>query len=375
MSSAVDLASKVLAALAGLLGLAGYVLVLGATILWFRLNEVGLPNEVPISLAGRQELIAIGARAVAVWLLLVVVLGGLAAWIITGDPERRRFERREAALALAVTVSAVIALEGPVRLLVVLPGTVALVTAIWSWWKWPSTEAVTASVLPLGVGLGLAFALYGIHGNGLAEAAGATFIFGALVLLAPPLQQWRARQEANRAAIAQITVKAQASNGCAKNAPDGNPLIKALERHGRPESHSGTVLWIRRVALGLVALLILGVIAVASQVERDENFHQAVVSLTNGDCVVGTYVVRGGEQIVLAQPSLAREEEEEEEGKRVPQPRIMAIPTKEVLKVQVYGKASEGTDLVRDAGCANYPDLVQPKKEDGNDASPGSDAS
>lgn len=373
MNGAVDLASKVLAVLAALLGLAGYVLVLGATILWFRLDEVGLPHEVPVSLAGRQELIAIGAQAVAVWLLLVVVLGGLVAWIVTGDPERRHFERREAALALAVTVSAVLALDSPAPGFVALPCLVALGTAVGSWWKWPSTEAVTAAVLPVVVGLGLAFALSSIHGNGLAEAAGATFIFAALLLLAPSLQRWRARQEANRAAIAQIKVKAQISKwGAKEDAPDEeSPLVKALDPQRRAEDQSSTVLWIRRIALGLVALLILGVIAVASQVERDENFHPALVSLTNGDCVFGTYVVRGSEQIVLAQPSLEHEEREEEEGnEKIPQPRITTIPTTEVLEVQVFGESSEGTDLMLDAGCTNPPSLVRPKKEGGDKKTP-----
>jgi len=380
MNDPVDLASKVLAVLAALLGLAGYVLVLGATILWFRLDEVGLPHEVPVSLAGRQELIAIGAQAVAVWLLLVVVLGGLVAWIVTGDPERRHFERREAALALAVTVSAVLALDSPAPEFVALPCLVAFGTAVGAWWKWPSTDAVTAAVLPLVVGLGLAFALDRIHGNGLAEVAGATFIFGALLLLAPSLQRWRARQEANRAAIAQINVKEQVSQeAVGKDSPEEdkeNPLVKALEPQRRAERHSSAVLWTRRIAIGLVVLLVLGVIAVASQVERDENFHSALVSLANGDCVVGTYVVRGSEQIVLAQPSLEREEQEEEEGnEEVPQPRITTIPTKEILEVQVYGESSEGTDLTLDAECANPPNLVRPKKEGSGKAPSGADAS
>lgn len=149
MNNAVDLASKVIAALAALLGMAGYVLVLGAAILWLRLQQVDLPPEVPVSLAARPELIAIGAQAVAVWALLVAVLGGLAAWIVTGDPQRRRFERREAGLALGVTISALLALDSTAPLTVLLPVLVAVCTAVMAVYYWPSVDAVTAVVLPI----------------------------------------------------------------------------------------------------------------------------------------------------------------------------------------------------------------------------------
>jgi len=373
VNDAVDLASKVLAVVTALLGLAGYVLVVGATILWFRLDEAGLPHEAPISLAGRQELIAIGAQAVAVWLLLAVVLGGLAAWIVSGSPERRRFGRSEAALAIAVTVSALLALDSPMPGFVLLPCCVALGMAFGAWWKWPSAEVVIAAVLPVVVGLGLAFALSMVHGNGLVEAVGATLIFGALLWWAPSLQQWRARHEANQAAIAQIKVQAQVSESTSETA-DEDPLVKALDQPGRAESQSSAVTWVRRSALSLVALLVLGMIAVASQLQHDENFHEAVVSLTNGDCVVGTYVVRGSEQIVLAQPSLDHEQKEEEaaaEKGETFQPRITAIPTKEVLEVQVYGDSNAGGDLVPDEGCLDPRSLVKPKEEGGGNSSAG----
>lgn len=356
MNDVVDLATKVLAALAALLGLAGYVLVLGATILWFRLDQAGLPHEVPISIAQREELIAIGAQAVAIWLLLVVVLGGLAAWIVNGDPERRRFGLGEASLAITITVSAVLALDSSAPGLVALPCFVVLVVAGGAWFMWPSTETVVAAILPAVVGLGLAFALAAVHGNGFAQAAGATFIFGALLLVAPTLQRWRARQEANRAAIDQIGVRAQVLGA---GAGEDDPVAEALARGGAA-GRSGAVLWIRRIALGLVSLLILGVVTVASQVERDENFHEALVGLANGDCVVGTYIVRGSDQIVLARPSLAEGSEVNKE--RDPQPRITAIPTKEVLELQVYGKPEEGVELARDIGCLDSSILVRPKQ-------------
>ncbi|HET9676719.1 MAG TPA: hypothetical protein VFP21_04335 [Solirubrobacterales bacterium] len=367
MSNALDLASKVLAVLAALLGLAGYVLVLGAAILWFRLDDAGLPHEVPISLAGRQELIAIGAQAVAVWLLLAVVLGGLAAWIVSGDPERRRFGHREAALAVAVTVSTVLGLGSAAPGVAAVPSAVVVVFAILACKAWPSAEAVVAAVLPVAVGLGLAFALSTLHGNGVAEAVGVTLIFGALFLLAPSLQRWRARQEANRIAIARIEARERRSgNPAHAGTPEEHPLVKALNAHRRKDGPSA-VLWIRAVGIGAVALLVLGAIAIASQVERDQNFHQALVSLANGDCVTGTYIVRGSEQIVLAQASLEGEEDEREKGKKTP--RITTIPTNEVIEVQVFGRSEEGADLKLDVGCGENHPLVRPAKPQGSETS------
>jgi hypothetical protein len=358
MDNAVDLVSKVLTVLGALLGLAGYVLVLGATILWFRLDLAGLPHETPISLASRQELIAIGAQAVAVWVLLTVLLGLLAAWIAVGDPKSRRFGNREAALAITVTASAVLALDSSATPLVWLPILAVAVVAIGGLSTWPEVtiEEIATPLLPALAGLGLGFALSMVPGNGVPEALGATLIFGALLVRAPHLQQWRARQEANQAAIAQVEAKAQLDErGREPTESENDPLVRALEQR-LPEAGSPSgVRWVRRIAVAIVVLLVLGVVAVASQIQRDEDFHRALVSLVNGDCVKGTYVVRGSEQIVLAQPE---KDGDEDEDKAVPPYRITTIPAKEVLEVQIYGKSIEGAPLKSDIACGESRPLV-----------------
>lgn len=187
-----------------------------------------------------------------------------------------------------------------------------------------------------------------VHDNGVATAVGATFIFGVLVLLAPSLQRWRAQQEINQTALAQLKVQQQTSD---RDPSADVPLAAALEQQGRGRTRSAIVIWIERVGVVSVTLLVLGVIAVASQVERDEDFHKALVSLTNGDCIKGTYIARGNEQIVLAQPNVRRNDKRS---------RITTIPTKEVLEVQIYGKSIEGEDLAPDEGCAHSADLVRP---------------
>jgi hypothetical protein len=139
-------------------------------------------------------------------------------------------------------------------------------------------------------------------------------------------------------------------------------LVRALkQRLPETESPSG-VRWVRRIAIAIVALLVLGIVAVASQIQRDEDFHRALVSLANGDCVKGTYVIRGNEQIVLAQP----EKDGEDGDKAVPPYRITTIPTKEVLEVQIYGKSIEGAPLRGDVACGESRPLVIPaaKKEE-----------
>lgn len=355
---ALDLATKVVGVLAAVLGTAGYVLVLGAAILWVRLQGVDLPPEVPVSLASRGELIALGAQAVAVWLLLLLVLGGLAAWIVTGDPGRRRFGYAEASLALTVTVSTLLAFEGD-RWWTIIPAAIAVAyTCYGVWCYWPSLDTVTAVMLPIaaGAGLGLLLELFN-NRSGFATAAGAAAIFATLMLLTPKLQQWRVRQEANRKALAQIEVEGW------KGSEENDPLklLTAALRQGPDQRRSPAVLWIRRIAFASLALLALGIVSVASQLDHDKNFHKALVSLVNGDCIEGTYVVRGSDQIVIGDPNLLDSEPGDS--------RIATIPVSQVLDVQVYGKELDGIELERDELCAEHVSqvLVRPAKEDGKE--------
>ncbi|HEX6753661.1 MAG TPA: hypothetical protein VF093_08780 [Solirubrobacterales bacterium] len=343
--NAIDTITKIVGVLAAILGTAGYVLVLGAAILWVRLQDVDLPPEVPVSLATREELIAMGAQAVAVWLLLLVALGSLAAWIVTGDPGRRRFGYAEAGLALSVTVATLLALEGD-QPWTIAPAAIAVAYVAGGAWRyWPSLDAVTAVVLPVtaGAGLGAALALLN-NRNGFATAAGASFIFGVLVLLTPQLQQWRARQEANRHALAQLK---------AEKAEALKPLADALEK-GPGQHRPPAIVWIGRAAAASLALIALGIISVGSQLDHDENFHKALVSLTNGDCIEGTYVVRGADQIVIGHSNVLDHDSEDA--------RIATVPLAEVLEVQVYGASLDGVDLSRDKLCKEHEEevLVRP---------------
>jgi len=343
MIRVLDSVSKVLGLLAALLGLAGYVIIIGSAILWLRLGEVHLPPEVPVALATREELIVLGAKAVAVWLALAAALVGLGTWIVTGDPERRRFGYGEASLALTMTLSTLLALATDRPGLLALPGSAAIIVVIGALVAWPSLEAVGAAVLPAFVGTTLAVALAAMdNGNDAATAIGATAIFVVLTLATPWLQTWRSREEANRAARVRLEIEDKADETRLA------PLIAALGGEGHPRP--SLLAWVQRGAIAALILVLIGAAAVASQLDRDENFHKALVSLANGDCLVGTFVTRGTDQLVIA-----------EAGSESAHRRVTVIPAKEILEVQVYGSLIDGKELERDKGCMSHDDrLVEP---------------
>ncbi|HEY2714680.1 MAG TPA: hypothetical protein VGI73_00510 [Solirubrobacterales bacterium] len=352
MSAAADLATKVAGALAAILGLAGYVLLLGAAIMWLRVHAAGLPPDVPVSLAAHEELIVIGAQAVGVWVALLLVFGGLGAWIVVGDPAERRFGYPEAALALAVALSVLFAFDLDLPWLLLLPGLAVAIVAVAMFVIWPSLEIVSAALVPIAFAVALGAALaYLSPGNEAASSAGAVLIFGALVLLAPALQRWRAHQEATLNAVARL--KAQPRE-------EDEALIAALEENPS-QQRPKAVVWTERIALGALFFVVLGVIAVTSQVDKQSDFHKALVSLSNGDCLEGTYVARGGEQLVIAQPSASEGDGTKEEERT----RLAVVPVSEILEVQIYGEREEGQPLSDSAECKGVADvLVRPKPGD-----------
>jgi hypothetical protein len=359
MNGALDLASKVVGLLAALLGLAGYVLVIGATIVWLRLKEAHLPSEAPIALAGREELIATGAQAVAIWLILAVLFGCLAVWIAVGDPGRRRFGKAEALFAIVVTTSAAFALDSAWSpWLVALPGLVAGGTAVACWLRRPPLEAALSALVPAAAGLLVAFAVWRLGKNGFADAFGEALIFTVLMVAAPWLQHTRARWEANRAAIAQLEPGGKAEG------TRGKTELRLLEELRRPRAAGGgprSIVWMRGIAIGALALLVIGGIAVASQVDREENFNRGVLLLANGECVSGTYIVRGDEQIVLAQAKNGEKQEGSSTSRRV-----ATFPTEEVSEVQIYAKSAAGYPLGAEKDCGHDPAMKALAKDAGD---------
>jgi hypothetical protein len=349
MNGVADLATKIIGVFAALLGLAGYVLVVGAAVLWLRLDHVHLPTSVVIASAAREELIATGAQAVAVWIAFVSVLVLLATWIANanGGRKHRRFGYREAALALALTVSTLLAEDSSAPGLVAIPAVAAFIAiaavAVAAIVLRRPFETVATIAIPalLAIGLGFALANVGLV-NDLAASIGATLIFGLLVFLTPLLQGEVTGRKANRDALEQLEVIE-----AGEEEPDRNlrPVVAAL---AGAESRLPALNRLEQIGVGLLALLLLGVIAVTSQINREQDFHRVLLSLTNGDCVKGTFIARGNEQIVIGQPGKSEDD---------PEGRISLIPASEVLETQVYGKPSEGPDLKPPWNCARNDDV------------------
>lgn len=358
MNGAADLATKIIGVFAALLGLAGYVLVVGAAVLWLRLDHVHLPTSVVIASAAREELIAVGAQAVAVWIAFVSVLVFLATWIANGGRKHRRFGYREASLALALTVATLLAQDSSAPGLVAIPAVAALIAIGAAILLRRPLETVATIAIPalLAIGLGFALANVGLI-NDLAASIGATLIFGSLVFLTPLLQGEVTGREANQDALEQLKViEAEESE------PDRNlrPVTAAL---AGAESRLPALNRLEQAGVALLALLALGVIAVTSQINHEKDFHRVLLSLTNGDCVQGTFIARGNEQIVIGQPG---KNEDDPEG------RISLIPASEVLETQVYGKPGEGSDLKPPWNCARNDDVhVHPADPPKNGSSSG----
>jgi hypothetical protein len=327
VGNAVDLVTKIAAALAAVLGLVGYVLVLGAAVLWLQLRQEGLPRVVPVSIAAHEELMVVGAQALAMWVVLLAVLGGLATWIASGDPERRRFGYWDALFALAISLATVFAFDASSDWkwwLAAMPLGTALVLVVVAICYWPSRDTVAAALIPIGfaVGLGAALAFLG-NGNEVASSAGAVVIFGTLVILAPTLQRWRTGTKNTQTAISRIEQE------------ERGRLVEALKTDTVDDTPVAIV-WIKRIALGVSVLLVLGVIAVTSQVEKHDDFHKAVVELKNGQCATGDYVTASDDKVVLAQPRFKKADNEKEEEDDEDETRLALIPTDEILEVQLF---------------------------------------
>jgi hypothetical protein len=334
----VDLVTKAVGVLAGILGLAGYVLLLGAAILWLRLNQVELPTDVPVSMASREELLTIGAQAVAVWVILVGAVGALAGWIITGTSNTRPFGPVQAILALSLAPAMLLGL-GTWPPLLILPAAAVVVAVFASLKLWTSSDEVAALLIPaaVAVAVGAALSLFD-NGNRMALTLGVVLIFGALAVLATRLQEWREVEE--RTAEAKALMDRLSSRE--ETPPDLEVVAAALER-GSGQARPPVLVWIKRVGLILLALFVLGSISIASQVDSNRDFHQARVRLSDGACLAGAYVARGSDSLIIGQPARGQNAQSEA--------RITTIPTGKIEEVQVYGKPADAIDLERHDPC------------------------
>jgi hypothetical protein len=316
-TGALALVAQVVPLLAGLLGLAGYVLVLGATVLWLRLAQAHLPTEVPVSLASHDELIAMGAQALAVWVVLVAVLAGLVAQVLS--EERRARHRPVVDLVLGMALAgSILAAEGATRILWVLPGLAVALVAFAILVYRPSGDALWRTLAPAASGGVLVWAVWRLAETQRAVTlAGAAIMLVVVLIAVPELRTRHKRRVGTEDALAKLAA-------IKKPNPDEERLIADLRQRARPASRRGRLATrLRWAALAAAALLLMGGIAVASQLERKANFRAAFVSLDTGRCVVGTYLGRNDSEVVLGAPSGDY------------RARVVEIPAERVLELQI----------------------------------------
>lgn len=333
-----DVVTQIVSVAAAVLGAAGYVLALGAAVLWLRLHDAKLPTEVPLALASREELIVMGAQALALWLLLATVAAVLAIrWIDRSETDRWV---EVLSFLVGVTLAAAVAYAGDADLGWWFPIAVAaLATIVFTaglvLYR-PATDLLE-SLLPVAVGVALVWGVFQLAD----ENRGKTLAFAGLTIAAvlravPALHELRLRRAANAAALLRLEALQRAPPP-AGQPPEAqgtvNTLIASLrERPGGTASTGagggrGALRWI---AAGVVALLALGTLAVASQLDRKHDFRHIVVTLMSGRCLTGTYLTRGPASLVLA-----------DLGPR----RAVVIPLKAVRTSQLNGARGTVQDL------------------------------
>ena len=329
-SRGLDIVAQVVSVGVGVLGATGYVLVLGAVVLWLRLADAQLPTEIPVSLASRQELIVIGAQALALWLLLAVGIAVLTMRGLDADPVQREVGLIALLASVLLSCGLIAARDAGLGGLAVAPALVLLGVVAGAIYHRAPRAALEA--LPA-VAVGVA-TVYGLRALA-QDSRWVTLLAAVVTVLAvpfavPTLRERRTRREANEAALAHLEALRVAKP---ELAPELCATVEALiaelrQRVGAPATAARSLQRsLRWLAYGALALVGLGVVAVASQLDGNHNFRNVVVSLSDGRCLVGTYLARDADHLVMA---------DEPVGKSVPA-RAVVIPAAWVRDVQVDG--------------------------------------
>ncbi len=361
---ALQVFGQLVSALVAVLGATGYILVLGAIVLWIRLGEAGFSKEVPLSFASREEMLVLGAQALAVWLVLALALVALAARLMTTRALSRRDTVVDVALGVSVSIATQAAIDRTAIEVTLAVGLVPLAAITWvligALRIRPPAAVWIAPLLAAGVGVMLPLTvdqLGDVRGPGTVLTAWAAFI--VVLLSLPSLRAQRRQIAANAAAINRLEMERAdiADPPAGAVVPDPaplaaiNPLLAALRDRLATDNRR---FWLRGVSVGLAGLLMLGGIAVASQFEKKHLFRTAFVSLNTGRCVKATYISRNKENVVLGDQQrfehndgVFKLDEDDEPIRRDPAPpnQVVAVPVSEVLEIQVRDPTDEGVPM------------------------------
>jgi hypothetical protein len=341
-SAAMGLITQLVPLLVGVLGLAGYVLVLGAAVLWLRLTEARLPTEVPISLASREELIVMGAQALALWLVLVAVLAILVTQVFDDGESIRPRTLVDLVLGMAI-VGAVLAPEDAAKVLWLLPGLALLVLLAAVLIYRPPLESLWRTAVPAVCGGLLVGAVwYFADEQRFVTLAAAAVTVAAVLIVVPTLRSRHVHGAANEAAAERL-----AATG---NPSETDPrLLLALRDQPSSQTRRGRLVdRLRWVGIAIGALVLLGAVAVASQLDHRHNFRMAFVSLNTGRCISGTYLGRSDKLVVLGAPA----RDKSRDGRPPVDARAVAFSVDRVLELQVHHPRSTPAAL-RSVRCAD----------------------
>ena len=345
--------AQLAAGLVAAVGATGYVIALGAIVTWIRLGEAGFAKAVPLSFASRGELLVVGAQALTVWLILAAALIALAARLMTNQDVGRPYLLVVSVLGVSATVATQAALDGSdsavtISVIVVL-GVVMFVLGVASAWFRPPPAAWVTPLLAATLGAALPLAVHEFaeqDGPGTSLAAWAAF--GLVLWWLPPLRRLSIRIAANESAIGQLEADGSDPDPAESPAAQRNRrrLLVVVRQHLVAAKRR---FWARALCVGVGALIALGLIAVASQFEKQKLFRTAFVTLDTGRCVTGTYLSRNNEQIVLGdQQGFALKRGKLEALSHPPPNRIVVFPAKQVVKLEVRDPSERGVRMINE---------------------------
>ncbi len=364
--AALQAAGQLISALVAVLGATGYVILLGAVVLWVRLNEAHFPREVPIASASREELLVIGGQALAVWIVLAAVLLLMAVWLLTTESVSREEVLAGLALGLMATIAVLAMIEEPEWYVTVAAAAVIVVgpflVAVRGFLLRPPFVHWVAGLFPTVIGVLLPLLVNTLadeeHPTRTVLSAWTAFL--VVLAFVPGILVLRRQMGADSAAITQLEMEREELAPGATPSTLGtrnrrlwtvNRLLASLRQNHRSDR---TRLWARGVAVTLAGLLLLGGVGVASQFEKEHLFRRALVSLNTGRCVSGTYLSRNKDNVVLGDQKLFRRNEDgelvrkkipREQRKRGPHNRVIVVPAAEVLELQVSNPTEVGVRI------------------------------
>src|SRR4051794_2229937 len=248
-----QLLSQLVAGLVAILGATGYIIVLGAAVLWLRLQWGEFPKEVPISLASREELLVMGAQALAVWVVLALALAALASRMVSSETLKARDIAASLGLGFSVSVVTLSVLEVqnvPTIASVAAVGILVLAVSAYALWYRPPVVTWITPLVTVLVGFAMPVIVHPLDATKTTPTVITAWLtFAAVIVWLPAMQVHRRQIAANSRAISGLELQYPALR------PDGAgnlpPTVARLATLLRTELRQArTRLWLRAIGIG-----------------------------------------------------------------------------------------------------------------------------